>query len=55
MRDGLSGILFKGLRLFGDSLDSRDREGGLSDLRLADGLITLVDEFNSKGVSPLAR
>ena len=27
---------------------------GLSDLRMADGLMTLVDEMNLKGVSPLA-
>ena len=38
------------------SLVSRARGGGgLSDLRLADGLMTLVDELNLKGVSPLAR
>ena len=29
--------------------------GGLSDLRMADGLMTLVDEMNLKVVSPLAR
>ena len=48
------GVLFKALRLFGDSLVSRAR--GLSDLRImADGLMTLVDAVNLKGISLLAR
>ena len=29
--------------------------GGLSDLKMADGLMTLVDELNLKRVSSLAR
>ena len=29
--------------------------GGLSDLRMADGLMTLVDEMNLDGFSTLAR
>ena len=29
--------------------------GGLSDLRMADSLMTLVDDMNLKRVSPLAR
>ena len=29
--------------------------GGLNDLYMADGLMTLMDEMNLKGVSPLAR
>ena len=29
--------------------------GRLSDLRMADGLIALVNELNLKGVSPVAR
>ena len=52
-----SWVLFKGFRLFGDSLVSRagEGEGGLRDLRMAYGWITLVDAVNLKGVSLLAR
>ena len=49
MRDGLLGSF----RLYGGSLVSRARR--LSDLGMADYLMTLVDDMNSKGVSPLAR
>ena len=47
------GILFEAFRLFGDSLVNRAREAEC--LRMADGLMTLVDELNLKGGSPLAR
>ena len=53
MRDGLHVALFKGFRLFGNSLDSRAR--GLSDLRMADSLMNLMDELDLKGVALLAK
>ena len=47
------GILLKALDCLGTVL--LVEPGGLSDLRMADGLMTLVDELNLKGVSPFAR
>ena len=44
-------------KLFGDNLVSSiagGGGGGVSDLRMADGLMTLVDAVNLKGVSLLA-
>ena len=47
------GNLFGGFRLFGDIIVSKVRE--LRDLRMTDGLMTLVDEVNLKGASLLAK
>ena len=47
------GSFLKGLDCLGTVL--LVEQGGLCDLRMADGLITLVNELNLKGVSPLAR
>ena len=47
------GSYLKGLGRLGTAL--LVELGGLSDLRMADGLMTLVDEMNLNGVSPLAR
>ena len=47
------GVLCRGFRLFGETLSVE--LGGLKDLRMVDGMMTLVDDVNLNGVSPLAR
>ena len=47
------GSYLKGLNCLGTVL--LVELGGLSDLRMADGLMTLVDEVNLKGLSLLGR
>ena len=54
MRDGLQGILFLNC-LGGLGTALLVELGRLGDLRMADGLRTLVDEVNLYEVSPLAR
>ena len=55
MRDSLlgEGSYLKGLGCLGTAL--LVELGGLSDLRMADGFMTLVDEMNLNGISPLTR
>ena len=53
MRDGLLGVLFRGLACLGTAL--LVELGGLRDLSMADDLVILVDDVNLNEVSPLVR
>ena len=57
MRDGLQGSYLENLDCLGKVLLVKLGRGGggLSDLRIADGLMTLVDEVNLERASLLAR
>ena len=50
------GSYLKGLGCLGTALLVKlGGGGGLNELRMADGLMTLMDEMNLNGVSPLPR